>query len=106
MAKIKKKKEQRRIDKWTKRGAIIGGIWGLLALPIYWVLGFIFWGRTVPLLEKVLSFLLFFPTSIIRPFLPENMFGMILGLFLNVIGWMLIGGMFGYLYRLIRRSKL
>ena len=102
----KKEEKKRKMDKWVKRGAIIGGIWGLIALPVYWVFGFIFWGRTVPLLENVLSVLLFFPASLIRPFLPENVLGMILGLFLNVIGWMLIGGMFGYLYVLLRRNKL
>ena len=56
------------MKKWTKRGAVFGGIWGLLALPIYLILGFIYWERSVPILsEEALSILLFFPSTLIRP---------------------------------------
>ena len=88
------------MDKWTKRGAIIGGIWGLLVLPNY-VLIYMLFGD----IPSLLGHFLFLPFvgAILKYLVLSD--SMISGTFINFVGWVLIGGILGYLYGFIRGDK-
>lgn len=89
-------------DKWTKRGAIIGGIYGSLAYPL---LIFLMSGGSsaAPLIGQVLATILY---TMYLPAILAGKLGMDFGLFgfvIMVIGWSLIGTLIGHLYDKTRR---
>lgn len=86
-----------------KKGALMGGILGLLALPITLLL--IISGPSIP--DSVATFLFnlcYLPFSLIAKIitLPSST-AFIVGI--NFVGWALIGAVIGYLYGLIRGDK-
>ena len=87
------------MKKWTKIGAVVGGIWGLLALPI--TLLCIIFGPSIPdSVGMILFDICYLPFRLIAKMitLPSSM-AFVVGI--NFIGWVLIGATIGYLYGLI-----
>ena len=82
---------------WQK-GAIVGGVWGLLAWPIYWVIGmlsliFNHILHITPLIKEILNIILFLPYTVIVYFGGSD----VLAFIFNVAGWAFIGAIIGYL---------
>lgn len=95
--------KMRNMNKGTKIGAIIGGIWGLLALPIT-LLGIIF-GPSIPNSVGMFLFdICYLPFTLLAKIitLPTST-AFVLGI--NFVGWVLIGGSVGYLCGLIMGDK-
>ena len=89
------------MNKWTKIGAVVGGIWGLLAFPIYYFIWIMLFGPP----PTFLGYFFFLP--FVGPILNYlNLTdSMISGVFFNFVGWVLIGGTVGYLYDLIDNGE-
>jgi len=89
--------------KWTKIGAVVGGIWGLLALPIT-LLCIIFVPSIPDSVGMILFYIGYLPFSLIAKMItvPSSM-AFVVGI--NFIGWVLIGATIGYLYGLILGDK-
>lgn len=82
---------------WQK-GAILGGMWGLLVTPLYMLVGFMWWEKDFPKpLEEFLRFFLYFPLQLISSLITFHP-SWYLGLSLNIVGWALIGALIGFLY--------
>jgi len=94
------------LDTWTKRGAVVGGIWGLLAYPILMLVTI--YGPSIPDLVRLL-----YPPIFLLSWLPYSLIGNVITLpstlrfmiAFNFLGWVLIGGAVGYLYGLIKGDK-
>ena len=95
--------------KTWKKGAIVGGVWGILVYPISFMIGLVFyWEKSVPtIIEWILAIVLNLPNTLIAIFLPEqeilqfvehNPISIVLLLLSNFFGWILIGATIGYLY--------
>ncbi|GEM_PF-2987642 len=87
-----------------KKGAIIGGIWGILSMPTYLLIGYMWWEKQTPeYLSETIFLIAFLPMrilSILFPRLfyslfPEEIIKLIL---LNFFGWIFTGTCVGYLW--------
>ncbi|MEE9176400.1 MAG: hypothetical protein V3U19_09540 [Thermodesulfobacteriota bacterium] len=98
-----------------KKGAVIGALWGsILGNLVYYIIGMIYWEGTPPtFLEEILSLIVYFPVYITKIFpeqlelyLTKNVVYTILFYYgFNLVGWIIIGAVVGYLYGRRRTAK-
>jgi len=94
---------------WIK-GALIGGIWGILGTPIY-ILTVI--RAPTTMVVNALSFITYFPAKLFAILLPVGepsppeflIFYLIFLLILNFFGWAIIGAFLGHTYDSFKKRK-
>ncbi|MFH0861004.1 MAG: hypothetical protein V1921_07370 [Candidatus Altiarchaeota archaeon] len=83
---------------WEK-GAIIGALWGIITLPAYLIIGYVFWEKDIPEIVSIfMDFLAFAPLIIIGFFFSEVSLAalqlqskLIEIIFYNTLGWIFSG---------------
>jgi hypothetical protein len=100
------RKEQKRTGKielkfsYWQKGAIIGGMWGILATPVYVIIGFRWWEKQTPyFVRELVPIIIYFPAKLVFILFPSTWSPSIFfQSTLNFLGWVIIGAVAGYLY--------
>ena len=90
-----------------KKGAIVGGVWGIVSYPIFFLFVYLWgWERSVPkFIEEGWKIVLNLPLIILQPIFKNFTESMALGLVLNLVGWILIGALLGFIYQKYRGER-